>query len=278
MSISCAKILLKSTTAVVKKEEVKNTPTAEKKGKVKAEKGKVEEAKVVEVQPKAEEQKPEAPKSLNMVYLYSELQAVKQIIQEHGQQIADIQEVLARKRKPVANGKIQIKDKKTSKIYPSKNNCYQSLLKSGELKDLVDKGVFGPTPEKNTFGWYMLVREIPDMLALIGDKVDSIPGIPGVEPKTAIRLLKIYGNLENVIQHLEELGDKPGTTIREHCEQALVAKRLASLRTDVPINVPFSTFAFQFPNKATVEPLLRELRFELLLKRLEETLSGAACK
>lgn len=151
-----------STTAVVKKEEGKDTSIAEKKEEVKAEKGKVEEAKVVEVQPKAEEQKPEAPKSLNMVYLYNELQAVKQIIQEHGQQIAGIQEALARKRKPVANGKIQIKDKKTGKVYPSKNNCYQSLLKSGELKELVDKGIFGDNPEKNTFGWYALVREWPD--------------------------------------------------------------------------------------------------------------------
>ena len=159
----------KSTTAIVKKEEVKNTPTAEKKRKVEAGKGKVEEAKVVEVQPKAEEQKPEQgtpkleiPKSLNMVYLYSELQAVKQIIQEHGQQIAGIQEALARKRKPVANGKIQIKDKKIDKIYPSKNATYQSLLKAGELKELVDKGIFGDNPEKNTFGWYALVREWPD--------------------------------------------------------------------------------------------------------------------
>lgn len=164
----------KSTTAIVKKEEVKNKPTAEKKGKVEAEKGKVEEAKIVEVQPKAEEQKPEqgapkqeapkaeVPKSLNMVYLYSELQAVKQIIQEHGQQIGNIQEILARKRKPAANGKIQIKDRKTGKIYPSKNNCYQSLLKSGELKELVDKGVFGDNPGKNNFGWFALQREWPD--------------------------------------------------------------------------------------------------------------------
>lgn len=152
----------------------KNTPTAEKKGKVEVEKGKVEKIKVVEVQSKAEEKKPEQdtpkqevpkpeiPKSLNMAYLYSELQAVKQIVQEYGQQIAGIQEALARKRKPVANGKIQIKDKKTGKVYPSKNNCYQSLLKGGELKELVDKGVFGDNPEKNTFGWYALVRECPD--------------------------------------------------------------------------------------------------------------------
>lgn len=145
----------KSTTAIVKKEEVKNKSTAEKKGKVEAEKA-------AEVQPKAESQKSEAPKSLNMAYLYSELQAVKQIVSEHGQQIADIQEVLAQKRKPTSNSKVQIMDKKTGKTYPSKNNCYQSLLKGGELKELVDKGIFGGNPEKNTFGWYALVREWPD--------------------------------------------------------------------------------------------------------------------
>ena len=157
----------KPTTVIAKKEKVENTPTAEKKGKV-------EEAKTVEVQSKAEEQKPEqgtpkqeapkqeVPKSLNMVYLYSEIQAVKQIVQEHGQQIAGIQEALARKRKPVANGKIQIKDKKTGKVYPSKNATYQSLLKAGELKELVDKGIFGDDPKKNTFGWYALVRALPD--------------------------------------------------------------------------------------------------------------------
>lgn len=144
-----------STTVIAKKEKGKDTSIAEKKGKVEAEKA-------TEVQPKVKSQKSEAPKTLNMVYLYSELQAVKQIVSEHGQQIADIQEALARKRKPVANGKIQIKDKKTGETYPSKNNCYQSLLKGGELKELVDKGVFGDNPKKNTFGWYALVREWPD--------------------------------------------------------------------------------------------------------------------
>ena len=158
-----------STTVIAKKEKVENTPTAEKKGKVETGKGKIEEAKTVEVQPKAEEQKPEqeapkaeAPKSLNMVYLYSEIQAVKQIVQEHGQQIGDIREALIRKRKPTANGKVQIMDKKTGETYPSKNNCYQSLLKSGELKELVDKGIFGSEPRRNNFGWFALQRVWPD--------------------------------------------------------------------------------------------------------------------
>ena len=95
--------------------------------------------------------------------LPEELVSLKQLAGEHTNLIAQLQETLARKRKPPAsNGKVQILDKQTGEIYPSKNNAYQTLLKSGELKDLVDKGVFGDIPAKNTFGWYALVRELPD--------------------------------------------------------------------------------------------------------------------
>ena len=90
------------------------------------------------------------------------LDALVATVLDHTRQIAELQEALARKRKPVPNGKVQILDKKTGQVFPSKNNAYQTLLKSGELKDLVDKGVFGDIPEKNTFGWYALVRELPD--------------------------------------------------------------------------------------------------------------------
>ncbi len=90
------------------------------------------------------------------------LDALTATVLDHTRQIAELQEALARKRKAVSNGKIQIKDKQTGKVYPSKNNCYQSLLKAGELKDLVAQGIFGENPEKNTFGWYALVREWPD--------------------------------------------------------------------------------------------------------------------
>jgi len=103
------------------------------------------------------------PPPLTMKQLHQELETLKQVVGEHAQLIAQLQETLARKRKAVqSNGKVQIKDKQTGSVYPSKNNAYQSLLKAGELKDLVDKGIFGPDPEKNTFGWYALVREWPD--------------------------------------------------------------------------------------------------------------------
>ena len=114
--------------------------------------------------PKLEEPQPEAPATPapTLENLFEEMQSLKQLVGEHAQLITQLQETLARKRKPPAsNGKVQILDKQTGEIYPSKNNAYQTLLKSGELKDLVDKGIFGDIPEKNTFGWYALVRELP---------------------------------------------------------------------------------------------------------------------
>ena len=111
---------------------------------------------------KEEESKLEE-KEYPQINLVDSVETIKQVVDEHAQLIVQLQETLARKRKPVqSNGKVQIKDKQTGSVYPSKNNAYQSLLKAGELKDLVDKGIFGPDPEKNTFGWYALVREWPD--------------------------------------------------------------------------------------------------------------------
>jgi len=105
-------------------------------------------------QPEKSTPKPEA--------VEPKLSDITATILEHTRQISELQEALARKRKAVPNGKVQIKDKQTGKVYPSKNNCYQTMLKAGELKDLVDAGVFGADPVKNTFGWYALVRALPD--------------------------------------------------------------------------------------------------------------------
>ena len=96
------------------------------------------------------------PTAPSLESLHQDLESLKLVV-------AELQETLARKRKPVrTNGKVQILDKQTGEIYPSKNNAYQTLLKSGALKELTDKGVFGDNPQKNTFGWYVLAREWPE--------------------------------------------------------------------------------------------------------------------
>ena len=103
------------------------------------------------------------PKPLTLSSLRAELDTLCQVVEQQSVLITQLMETPIRQRKPVvSNGKIQIKDTLTGKVYPSKNNAYQSLLKAGELKELVDKGVFGPNPEKNSFGCYNLFRAYPD--------------------------------------------------------------------------------------------------------------------
>ena len=126
---------------------------------------KEEQPKEIILTSKAEVIAPEVAKQeepLTLEGIQKELNSLKELVLNHAQQITSLQDVLTRKRKPTSNGKIQIFDKITGEIYPSKNQAYQILLKSGELKELVDKGIFGPEPEKNTFGWYALVRAWPD--------------------------------------------------------------------------------------------------------------------
>ena len=104
-----------------------------------------------------------SPVVLTLEYLQDEIKALLEVVSEQASVIAQVQETLARKRKPViSNGKVQIRDTLTGTVYKSKNNVYQTMLKAGDLNELVAKGVFGDLPEKNTFGVYALFRAWPD--------------------------------------------------------------------------------------------------------------------
>jgi hypothetical protein len=115
------------------------------------------------------------PKPLTMISLHNELEALRQTVGQQGALIAQLMETPVRQRKPpTSNGKVQIKDTLTGKIYPSKNNVYQSLLKAGELDDLVKQGVFGSDPAKNSFGCYNLFRAWPNRFEEVHDQEESI--------------------------------------------------------------------------------------------------------
>jgi len=90
--------------------------------------------------PQAEVVVPEVAKQeepLTLKSIQKELNSLKELVLDHAQQITSLQDALTRKRKPTSNGKIQILDKVTGEVYLSKNQAYQTLLKSGELKELV---------------------------------------------------------------------------------------------------------------------------------------------
>jgi DNA polymerase-1 len=112
-------------------------------------------------------------------------------------------------------------------------------------------------------------EQVPDAIALAGDKADSIPGVPGIGWKTAASLLAVYSTVENALEHWQDMSSNLGNKIHEHRDQVLLAKRLATLRTDVPIPVRPEAYELRLADRSRLEPLFRELGFERLLERLE---------
>jgi hypothetical protein len=130
---------------------------------------------VIDVEPPVTTHPLLKPKPLTMASLKAEVDELHSLVQTLTTQMADVQSQLALKRKPTANNKVQIRDKQTGKIYKSKNSVYQTMLKAGELKDLVEKGIFGDVPEKNTFGVYALFRTYPDRFEEVHEQVQEQP-------------------------------------------------------------------------------------------------------
>ena len=129
----------------------------------------------IEVATKPEPVQTTKPKPLTMISLHNELEELRLVVDQQAILIKQLMETPVRQRKPpTSNGKVQIKDTLTGKIYPSKNNVYQSLLKAGELDDLVKQGVFGSDPAKNSFGCYNLFRAWPNRFEEIPDQEQSI--------------------------------------------------------------------------------------------------------
>jgi len=111
------------------------------------------------------------------------------------------------------------------------------------------------------------VSQVIDMLGLQGDKSDNIPGIPGVGPKTAAELIKKYGTVENVVAHAGELKGKLKERVEQHGEQALLSKRLATIKLDVPVTYDPKQLAFKGPNKEVLTPIFEEMEFKTMMAR-----------
>ena len=112
------------------------------------------------------------------------------------------------------------------------------------------------------------VSQVIDMLGLMGDASDNIPGLPSVGEKTAQKLLDEYDSMENIIANAHQIKGKLGENIRQYAEQGLLSKRLATI--DINVDVPFDEAALLLtkPNEEILAPLLDELEFRTLKKRI----------
>lgn len=114
------------------------------------------------------------------------------------------------------------------------------------------------------------VGELIDILGLMGDKVDNIPGIPGVGEKTAIQLIKDFGSIENLLQNTDKLKGKLKEKVENNKEMAIQSKRLATIIIDCPIEFDEQKLVRKELNKDALRDLFKELEF----RRLGQTLLG----
>jgi len=110
---------------------------------------------------------------------------------------------------------------------------------------------------------------IGDVLALMGDQIDNVPGVPGIGEKTAVKLLKEYGSLEGVLAHAAEVKSKRAReALLEHADQARFSRSLVELKTEAPIEVEWEQLRRREPDREELRELFENLEFRRLLHEL----------
>src|SRR5688500_6602304 len=116
-------------------------------------------------------------------------------------------------------------------------------------------------------------EKIPDFIGLKGDTSDNIPGVPGIGDKTASDLLQRFGDLETVLGSVDEIsGAKRKENLTNHADDARVSKELASIQTDVPVDVDLEEFHAAEPDRSAIRETFRVFELRDPLRRLEEAL------
>lgn len=112
------------------------------------------------------------------------------------------------------------------------------------------------------------VSQVIDILAMMGDAVDNIPGIQGIGEKTAAKLLAEYGSVENVLAHADDIKGSMGEKVRKGKDMAMMSKKLATIITSVPVEFHEENFKLSEPNKEVLREIFSELEFRAIGKRI----------
>lgn len=137
------------------------------------------------------------------------------------------------------------------------------------VKGVTQLDVYTPAYLKELYD--LTPDQIRDFLGLMGDSADNIPGIKGVGEKTALKLLHQYGTIENLKEHADEIKGKLGEKIREHIEDGLHSKMIATILTDVPIDMTIEGFEYNGYDEQLLGDFYRKYDMNSLLKRMSIT-------
>ncbi len=115
---------------------------------------------------------------------------------------------------------------------------------------------------------------VPDFYGLKGDTSDNIPGVPGIGPKKASALIAQYGSLDEVIAHADEVKGKMGESLRAHIDDALLSRKVATIRTDAPVELDFDETSFPAFSADEVSAALGALGITAMQNRFLSLIGG----
>jgi DNA polymerase I len=180
-------------------------------------------------------------------------------LEMEGYEADDVIGTLAKKLESEADVVIITGDKDILQLVSERTEVYDTMKEKRFKADQVIQR-FGVPPE-----------QVVEVMGLSGDAIDNIPGVPGIGEKTAIELIKAFGSIENLLVHLDQIPKKKlRENLQAYGEQARLSRRLATIRTDVPIDYPLKEAALSPPDLKSLRELFKELEFNKLLKELPE--------
>jgi DNA polymerase-1 len=152
-------------------------------------------------------------------------------------------------------------------IITGDKDILQMVTDQIQVHDTMKEKRFGVDEVIQRFG--VRPEQVVEVMALAGDAIDNIPGVPGIGEKTATELIKTFGSIENLLAHLDEVRqEKLREKLEAHAEQARLSRALATIQTDVPITYQLDDFALSPPDLKGLREIFKELEFNKFLKEL----------
>ncbi|MDD3272030.1 MAG: 5'-3' exonuclease H3TH domain-containing protein, partial [Syntrophomonadaceae bacterium] len=137
-------------------------------------------------------------------------------------------------------------------------------------KGITEMQIYNPQQVREK--WEVEPGQMIEIKALMGDASDNIPGVPGVGAKTAVKLIKEYGNIENLYQHLGEIsGRKLVERLTENRDQAFMSRELATIVRDMELEWNLDKFKVEEPDRDRLVELYKQLEFNNFLNTLQES-------
>jgi DNA polymerase-1 len=152
-------------------------------------------------------------------------------------------------------------------IVSTDKDLYQLITPSITVYDAMRDQMIGPAEVAERFG--VQPAQMTELLGLMGDAVDNVPGVPGIGEKTAAALIQQFGTIDELLAHLDQVSKpKLRETLRAHAEQARLSRELVRLQTDCPIPFELKEFQLAEPDPDQLRALFAEWGFSSLLAAL----------